>query len=571
MKPTFFENLIGSWPGAILLGGVGVVACLVGIATFHESAIPAMVLMYGGILAVKHAVRVRSRVSHMREFGRQWARVAGWDEPPTRGVKGWLWWAAKSAAMLALLVACGAFAYWLWGPEASAEEEGRGGALTLFWALFATVLAVLFHKQLYLFWQARKERKRRYEEGSEVDGKQLPRAFVDQALSVPMRSPGAAWFTQELPEYCLSLLKRRPEGLADAADDDSIEDASQNNEAPSRRFVVPRDQLIKGGAVGLVGVAALLIAAGGGGMFDGLLAYVPASWLSEAQRQAYFERQERRHAQAPAPPSLPLLEKAFPRPLLMPPAEAFARFMLRTGWASDETSARSSAKVFLAEAAARRSLGARFLVLYYEDQNQPENAREWEKVAEEDDARVGVKSEPAQPAPPAVASQQAPPKEAAAVAPLVASPPPPSVQATQAELAMSADQLTERADGIFRSLDAQAPGNSEAFRLYSLAAPKGSPRAQIMMSYYLLDGSHTECCGIPRDIAVGLAWLERAGQQGSSEALSKLGFIYEVGNYYVQKDRSKAMSYYERASKASDGLDAKLAAQKLNDMRRGRR
>ena len=235
MKPSFFENLFGSWPGALLLGGFGVVACLAGIAMFQQSPLPAVICMYGGILAVKHAVRLRSRVAHMREFGRQWARVAGWDEPPPRGVKGWLWWAVKATAMLALLVACGGLAYLLWGmPQAAGGEEGRGTVLTIFWALLATVLGVLFHKHIYAFWLARKERKRRYAEGSEVDGKQLPRDFVDQALSVPMRSPGAAWFTQELPEYCLSLLQRRGESATDAADDDSIEDVRPTAEAPRR-------------------------------------------------------------------------------------------------------------------------------------------------------------------------------------------------------------------------------------------------------------------------------------------------------------------------------------------------
>lgn len=529
MKPNFFENLFGSWPGALLLGGFGVVACLVGIAMFQQSPLPAVICMYGGILAVKHAVRLRSRVAHMREFGRQWARVAGWEEPPTRGVKGWLWWAAKGFVKVALGAGLGLLAYGLWGVDSSNDDpQQRNTVLVLFWGALIAFLAVMFRKHLYAFWLARQERKRRYEEGSEVDGKHLPRQFVEQALSIPMRSPGAAWFTQELPEHCVALLTRRAEaGELTGSDDDSIEDAPQLDSVPPRpargsKFAVNFAGAVVVAIVGVLGWRFLLST----GALDQVIGMTPMAWnlYSEETLAAWQKRREKRVA-ALQPEAITTSNTPVLTAPPLPDRTEFIRWSQRVLGQSD-----SDAVAMWDEAAAGGDSQIHFSSFYLSKGKKAE-ANAWAQFTA---ARLGTtkpESPQEQPSPPAVASR--------------------TPDATD-----SAEQLYQRAASLRR---ANANGNApEAISLFRRAAEMGHARAQFDLASYLgilalLQGKDSHSPEV-------IKWYRAAAENGVPEAQYELGAWYNSIGEGGQPSKAEARRWFAKG--AAQGHALSMAALK---------
>lgn len=527
MKPTFFENLFGSWPGALLLGGFGVVACLAGIATFQQGPLYALVMMYGGILAVKHAVRLRARVAHMREFGRQWARVAGWEEPPTRGVKGWLWWLAKSSVKVALGAGLGLLAYGLWGIDSSNDDpQQRNIVLVLFWGTLTAFLAVMFRRHLYAFWLARQERKRRYEEGSEVDGKHLPRHFVEQALSVPMRSPGAAWFTQELPEYCQPLLHRRSEAAADAADDDSIEDAA----APA-----PAAEQKPGFSFSTKALAEVAVLAAIGGLAAILQPYLSPFLDKLKGREAAPVVAEASQQRAGIPP--------------VPDRTAFVQWMKGLGVGEEDA-------LEIWEREKPGTQGGAFFSSFYLSKGRKAEANAWAQLTRPEGHS----------APPTVASPDLTILEKAFQKPAQESP---AVQRFRQLMQQKQERL---AAGVKLPTDQDVKAEKELVEAAKAAGGEGYLPAQLHAAGFHkeialeLDKSEDGKKFAPQWWKDAAFWYRKAAAQGDAGAQAFLGSMYFMGQGGLQEDAEEGLKWLRMAAKQghkpAEDLLAKLQVAK---------
>lgn len=75
------------------------------------------------------------------------------------------------------------------------------------------------------------------------------------------------------------------------------------------------------------------------------------------------------------------------------------------------------------------------------------------------------------------------------------------------------------------------------------AARNGDPAAQFRLAQVLLTGAREN-----RNPREGLQWLESAAVGGHQEAQFTLGRLYELGQGRVQRDRDRAVHWYERAA-----------------------
>lgn len=77
-----------------------------------------------------------------------------------------------------------------------------------------------------------------------------------------------------------------------------------------------------------------------------------------------------------------------------------------------------------------------------------------------------------------------------------------------------------------------------------LRAKAGEASAQLQLGVRYLDGKDVE-----KNSLTAIAWLERASQQGSAQAMFTLGNVYYFGLQGLQESRPKALSWYEKAAK----------------------
>ncbi len=78
-----------------------------------------------------------------------------------------------------------------------------------------------------------------------------------------------------------------------------------------------------------------------------------------------------------------------------------------------------------------------------------------------------------------------------------------------------------------------------------LRANAGEAKAQLTLGVRYLDGKDVE-----KNSITAIAWMERASQQGSTQAMFTLGNIYYFGLHGLQENKPKALGWYEKASKA---------------------
>jgi hypothetical protein len=84
--------------------------------------------------------------------------------------------------------------------------------------------------------------------------------------------------------------------------------------------------------------------------------------------------------------------------------------------------------------------------------------------------------------------------------------------------------------------------NSEAFKLFRMAAENGNADAQWTLGY-----SYDEGKGIPKDDAEAVKWYRKAAEQGHADAQFNLGYRYDEGKG-VPKDDAEAVKWYRKAA-----------------------
>ena len=100
----------------------------------------------------------------------------------------------------------------------------------------------------------------------------------------------------------------------------------------------------------------------------------------------------------------------------------------------------------------------------------------------------------------------------------------------------------------------------KALKWALLAAEQEHTRAMELVGDLLSQNEYFDFPGIERDIAVGMAWYEKASQKGSSYASYQMGRIYQKG-LYVKKDKKLARKWYEKSYAQGE----KKARERLND------
>ena len=93
---------------------------------------------------------------------------------------------------------------------------------------------------------------------------------------------------------------------------------------------------------------------------------------------------------------------------------------------------------------------------------------------------------------------------------------------------------------------------SKSFKLFTLAANKNDPKAQLFLSSYYNNGIIVE-----RDMTLAVKWVEKAAAQNDSDALYTLGHCYAVG-HGVEKDINKAKELLEKSISLGNKKAVKL-------------
>ena len=83
----------------------------------------------------------------------------------------------------------------------------------------------------------------------------------------------------------------------------------------------------------------------------------------------------------------------------------------------------------------------------------------------------------------------------------------------------------------------------KAFELFSAAAEKGYPRAEVRVGYCYFYGH-----GVDVDPSKALELYNQAAEKGNSFALYNLAFVYEYGRCGLSVDLSEARRYYRMAA-----------------------
>lgn len=76
-------------------------------------------------------------------------------------------------------------------------------------------------------------------------------------------------------------------------------------------------------------------------------------------------------------------------------------------------------------------------------------------------------------------------------------------------------------------------------------ASKGDINAQIMVAHYYFTGQY----GFEEDEQKAYEWYSKAAKQGSGDAMSKIGELYQYG-FGVEKDHAKAQSWFLKGAES---------------------
>ena len=100
----------------------------------------------------------------------------------------------------------------------------------------------------------------------------------------------------------------------------------------------------------------------------------------------------------------------------------------------------------------------------------------------------------------------------------------------------------------------------KALKWAQMAAEQGHTRAMELAGDMLSQNDYLDLPGVPRDVAAGMAWYEKASEKGSSYASFQMGLLYQRGAY-VKKDKKLARKWYEKSYAQGE----KKALNRLND------